>query len=215
MHRKRSASRRKNLVLSMTTTDKTQRFSHRFELKVTSRLLPSWLNRLSSRERGSPAASIVPAEVGRQKWTLLKSPLEPSSILRNVAAGGAVLLWRWQSRMGERCLCELPAAPSKSTEGAGLQFDLVKANHYGGPTFENETEAIMDAGIYRPVDDAVRIAFTELVGLDSYRIRPLGSRCLRTASTVGKPLARDVDPKYVRGASVATKLFDPEKVTTL
>src|SRR5947207_14690300 len=44
-----------------------------------------------------------------------------------------------------------------------LQFDLVKGRHTGWPRFENEKE-IMAAGIYRPVDDAVRIAFTELVG---------------------------------------------------
>jgi len=40
---------------------------------------------------------------------------------------------------------------------------------YGLATLENEKE-IMAAGIYRPVDDAVRIAFTELGRLDSRRL---------------------------------------------
>ena len=43
-----------------------------------------------------------------------------------------------------------------------LQFDEVKGKATGWPRFENEKK-IMTTGIYRPVDDAVRIAFTELV----------------------------------------------------
>src|SRR5256884_6857807 len=45
---------------------------------------------------------------------------------------------------------------------ARLQVDVVKGKKTGWPRFENEKE-IMCAGIYRPVDDALRIAFTALV----------------------------------------------------
>src|SRR5260370_35230015 len=44
---------------------------------------------------------------------------------------------------------------------ARLQFDLVKGKRSGWPRFENEKE-IMAAGIYRPADEAGRIAFPAL-----------------------------------------------------
>src|SRR5207245_11526200 len=80
---------------------------------------------------------------------------------------------------------------------ARLQFDLVKGKHTNWPRFENEKK-IMAAGIYRPVDDAVRIAYTELVAwihadyglseLDAYEL----------LSKVGKiHLTEMVDPNYV------------------
>jgi acetamidase/formamidase len=86
-----------------------------------------------------------------------------------------------------------------------LQFDLVKGKRTGWPRFENERE-IMAAGIYRPVDDAVRIAFTELVSwihadyglseLDAYEL----------LSKVGKiHLTEMVDPNYVVIASIDKK----------
>jgi len=43
-----------------------------------------------------------------------------------------------------------------------LQVDLRKEERIGWPRFENDAE-IMAVGIYRPVDDALPIAFTELV----------------------------------------------------
>jgi len=68
----------------------------------------------------------------------------------------------------------------------------------------------MAAGIYRPVDDALRIAFTELVGwihadyglseLDAYEL----------LSQVGKiHLTEMVDPNYVVVASVEKKYLPP------
>jgi acetamidase/formamidase len=93
---------------------------------------------------------------------------------------------------------------------ARLQFDVVKGKQTRWPRFENERE-IMAAGIYRPVDDAVRIAFTELVAwihadyglseLDAYEL----------LSEVGKiHLTEMVDPNYVVLASVE-KRYLPER----
>jgi amidase len=93
-----------------------------------------------------------------------------------------------------------------------LQFDVVKKRSTGWPRFENEKE-IMTTGIYRPVDDAVRIAFTELVAwihadyglseLDAYEL----------LSKVGKiHLTEMVDPNYVVVASVEKKYL-PKKLT--
>ena len=91
-----------------------------------------------------------------------------------------------------------------------LQFDVVKGKRTGWPRFENEKE-IMTTGIYRPVDDAVRIAFTELVAwihadyglseLDAYEL----------LSKVAKiHLTEMVDPNYVVVASVEKKYL-PKK----
>src|SRR5260370_9499359 len=43
-----------------------------------------------------------------------------------------------------------------------LKIDVIKGKRIEWPRFENENE-IMTTGIYRPVDDAARIAVTELV----------------------------------------------------
>ncbi len=94
---------------------------------------------------------------------------------------------------------------------ARLQFDVVKGKRTGWPRFENEKE-IMAAGIYRPVDDAVRIAFTELVAwihadyglsdLDAYEL----------LSKVGKiHLTEMVDPNYVVVASIEKKYLPAKK----
>jgi hypothetical protein len=45
---------------------------------------------------------------------------------------------------------------------AGHEGSLIKGRRTGWPRVENDT-AIMAVGIYHPVDDALRIAFTELV----------------------------------------------------
>ncbi len=94
---------------------------------------------------------------------------------------------------------------------ARLQIDLIKGKKTGWPRFENDKE-IMAAGIYRPVDDALRIAFTELVAwihadyglseIDAYEL----------LSKVGKiHLTEMVDPNYVVVASVEKKYLPPKK----
>jgi len=94
---------------------------------------------------------------------------------------------------------------------ARFRFELVKGKHTGWPRFENEKE-IMTAGIYRPVDDAVRGAVTELIHwihadyglseLDAYEL----------LSKVGKiHLTEMVDPNYVVIASVEKKYLPPKK----
>jgi acetamidase/formamidase len=94
---------------------------------------------------------------------------------------------------------------------ARLQLDLIKRKAIRWPRFENEHE-IMAAGAYRPLDDALRIGFTELVGwmhadyglsdLDSYEL----------LSKVAKiHLTEMVDPNYVVVASIDKKYLPPKK----
>jgi acetamidase/formamidase len=92
-----------------------------------------------------------------------------------------------------------------------LRVRLIKGKTIEWPRFENEHE-IMAAGIYRPVDDALRIAFTQLVAwihadyglseLDAYEL----------LSQVGKThLTEMVDPNYVVVASIDKKYLPPKK----
>jgi acetamidase/formamidase len=92
-----------------------------------------------------------------------------------------------------------------------LRVRLIQGKAIEWPRFENEHE-IMAAGIYRPVDDALRIAFTQLVSwihadyglseLDAYEL----------LSQVGKThLTEMVDPNYVVVASIDKKYLPPKK----
>jgi amidase len=93
---------------------------------------------------------------------------------------------------------------------ARVQFDVIKGRTIQWPEFENE-DAIMTVGASRPVDDAARIAFTELVhwihrdyglsDLDAYEL----------LSKVAKVHFNEmVDPNYVVVASVEKKYLPPK-----
>ena len=86
-----------------------------------------------------------------------------------------------------------------------LRVDLIKKKKIAWPRFENDA-SIMAVGAYRPLDDALRIAFTELVGwihadyglseLDAYEL----------LSKVAKiHLVEMVDPNYVVVAGIDKK----------
>src|ERR1041385_2554022 len=94
---------------------------------------------------------------------------------------------------------------------ARLQVDVIKGQKIAWPRFENNRE-IMALGAYRPLDDALRIAFTELIGwihnetgmseLDAYQL----------LSQVGKVHVTEmVDPNYVIVASIDKKFLPPRK----
>ena len=94
---------------------------------------------------------------------------------------------------------------------ARVQVDVIKGQKISWPRFENDRE-IMALGAYRPLDDALRIAFTELIGwihgettmseLDAYQL----------LSQVGKVHVTEmVDPNYVIIASVDKKYLPPRK----
>ena len=94
---------------------------------------------------------------------------------------------------------------------ARFQFALVKGKSTGWPRFENEKE-IMAAGVYRPVDDALRIAVTELIhwihadyGLSELDAYELLSKVARVH------LTEMVDPNYVVIASIEKKYLPPKK----
>jgi amidase len=156
---------------------------------------------------GEARSSIVPAEFGGNMdapevsaGNTLYLPVNVSGALLYFGDGHAV--------MGDG---EIAGTAIEVPLRARLQVDVVKRKHTGWPRFENDKE-IMAAGIYRPVDDALRIAFTELVAwihadyglseLDAYEL----------LSQVGKiHLTEMVDPNYVVIASVEKKFLPPRK----
>jgi amidase len=91
-----------------------------------------------------------------------------------------------------------------------LQVDLIKGKRIAWPRFENDS-TIMAVGAYRPLDDAVRIAFTELVSwihadyglsaLDAYEL---------LSKTAKIHLVEMVDPNYVVIAAV-DKRYLPQR----
>jgi amidase len=90
-----------------------------------------------------------------------------------------------------------------------LQVDLIKRKKIGWPRFENES-SLMAVGAYRPLDDALRIAFTELVGWihSDYGLSELDAYEL--LSKVAKiHLVEMVDPNYVVIAGIEKKYLPP------
>jgi acetamidase/formamidase len=150
---------------------------------------------------GEARSSIVPAEFGGNMDAPEVS--QGNTLYLPVNVPGALFYFGdGHAAMGDG---EIAGSAIEVPMKARLQFDLVKGKRTGWPRFENEKE-IMAAGIYRPVDDAVRIAFTELVGwihadyglseLDAYEL----------LSKVAKiHLTEMVDPNYVVVASVEKK----------
>ena len=156
---------------------------------------------------GEARSSIVPAEFGGNMDAPEASVGNTLFLPVNVP-GALFYFGDGHAAMGDG---EIAGSAIEVPMKARLQFGLVKGKHTGWPRFENEKE-IMAAGIYRPVDDAVRIAFTELVGwihaeyglsqLDAYEL----------LSKVGKiHLTEMVDPNYVVVASVEKKYLPAKK----
>ncbi len=156
---------------------------------------------------GEARSSVVPAEFGGNMDAPEVSVGNTLYLPVNVS-GGLLYFGDGHAAMGDG---EIAGTAIEVPMKARLQIDLVKGKHTGWPRFENEKE-IMAAGIYRPVDDAVRIAFTELVRwihadyglseLDAYEL----------LSKVGKiHLTEMVDPNYVVVASVEKKYLPAKK----
>src|SRR6516162_7384849 len=90
---------------------------------------------------------------------------------------------------------------------ARVQVDVIKGKKINWPRFENR-DSIMAVGAYRPLDDALRIAFTELIdwihkdyGLSSFDAYELLSKVAKIH------LDEMVDPNYVVVASIDKKFL--------
>lgn len=156
---------------------------------------------------GEARSSIVPAEFGGNMDAPEVSPGNTLYLPVNVK-GALFYFGDGHAAMGDG---EVAGSAVEVPMRARFKFELVKGKSTSWPRLENEHE-LMATGIYRPVDDAVRIAVTELVDwvhrdyglseLDAYEL----------FSKVGKlHLTEMVDPNYVVVASIDKKYLPVKK----
>jgi amidase len=155
---------------------------------------------------GEARSSIVPAEFGGN----MDSPEASAgnTVYFPVNVKGALLyMGDGHAAMGDG---EIGGTAIEVPLHTRVQVSVIKGQKIEWPRFEN-SEAIMTVGAYRPLDDATRIAFTELVKwihrdyglseMDAYEL----------LSEVAKVhLNEMVDPNFVVVASVEKKYL-PEK----
>jgi amidase len=156
---------------------------------------------------GEARSSIVPAEFGGNMDSPEASVGNTVYFPVNVK-GGLLYIGDGHAAMGDG---EVAGSAIEVPLKARLQLSIIKGRTIEWPQFENE-DAIMTVGAYRPLDDAVRIAFTELVhwihkdyglsDLDAYEL----------LSKVAKiHLNEMVDPNYEVVASIEKKYLPPKK----
>jgi amidase len=92
-----------------------------------------------------------------------------------------------------------------------VQVHVIKGRKINWPRFEND-EYIMTVGAYRPLDDALRIAFTELVGWihNDYGLSEMDAYEL-LSKVAEIRLSEMVDPNYVVVAKIKKQFLPPLK----
>jgi amidase len=157
--------------------------------------------------QGEARSSTVPAEFGGNMDSPEASVGNTVYFPVNVK-GGLFYIGDGHAAMGDG---EIAGTAIEVPLKARVQLSVIKGRTIAWPQFENE-QAIMTVGAYRPLDDALRIAFTELVhwihkdyGLSEFDAYEL-------LSQVGKiHLNEMVDPNYVVVASIEKKYLPPRK----
>jgi amidase len=156
---------------------------------------------------GEARSSVVPAEFGGN----MDSPEASvgNTVYFPVNAPGALLyMGDGHAAMGDG---EVAGTAIEVPLRAKVQVNIIKGQKINWPRFENDS-AIMTVGAYRPLDDCVRIAFTELVAwihqdyglseLDAYELLSEVARI---------HLNEMVDPNYVVVASIEKKYLPAKK----
>jgi amidase len=156
---------------------------------------------------GEARSSVVPAEFGGNMDSPEASVGNTVYFPVNVK-GGLLYLGDGHAAMGDG---EIAGTAIEVPLKARVQLSVIKGRTISWPQFEND-DAIMTVGAYRPLDDALRIAFTELVhwihkdyGLSELDAYELLSKVARIH------LNEMVDPNYVVVASVEKKYLPAKK----
>jgi amidase len=156
---------------------------------------------------GEARSSLVPAEFGGNMDA-------PEATVGNIlylpvnVPGALLYMGDGHAAMGDG---EIAGSAIEVPLTGRVQVSVIRGKKINWPRFENDV-AIMAVGAYRPLDDALRIAFTELVewihkdyglsALDAYEL----------LSKVAKiHLDEMVDPNYVVVASIDKKFLPPKK----
>ncbi len=156
---------------------------------------------------GEARSSIVPAEFGGNMDAPEASAGNTLYLAVNVP-GALLYLGDGHAAMGDG---EVAGTAIEVSLLARVQVSLVKGKKINWPRFEND-QAIMAVGAYRPLDDALRIAFTELVNWihQDYGLSSLDAYEL--LSKVAKiHLDEMVDPNYVVVASIGKRFLPAKK----
>ncbi|HEX9223551.1 MAG TPA: acetamidase/formamidase family protein [Candidatus Acidoferrales bacterium] len=150
---------------------------------------------------GEARSSIVPAEFGGNMDAPEVSAGNTLYLPVNVS-GALLYMGDGHAAMGDG---EVAGTAIEVPLHVRVQVDVLKGKKLNWPRFENGEE-IMAVGIYRPVDDALRISFSELVawmhsdyGLSDLDAYELLSKVARIH------LTEMVDPNYVVIASIQKK----------
>lgn len=156
---------------------------------------------------GEARSSIVPAEYGGNMDSPEASVGNTIYFPVNVA-GGLLYLGDGHAAMGDG---EVDGTAIEVPLRARIQVNVIKGQKISWPRFEND-DAIMTVGAYRPLDDVLRIAFTELVAwihkdyglseMDSYELLSKVARI---------HLNEMVDPNYVMVVSIEKKYLPTKK----
>ncbi len=156
---------------------------------------------------GETRSSIVPAEFGGN----MDAPEASvgNTLYLPVNVPGALLSFGdGHAAMGDG---EVDGTAIEISMKIQIQVDLVKGKKIDWPRFENDNY-IMAVGIYRPLDDALRIAFTGLIQWmhDSYGLSEMDAYEL-LSKVAEIHLDEMVDPNYVVVAKVNKKFLPPAR----
>ncbi|HTM88376.1 MAG TPA: acetamidase/formamidase family protein [Terriglobales bacterium] len=156
---------------------------------------------------GEARSSIVPAENGGNMDAPEASVGNTLYLPVNVA-GAMLYMGDGHAAMGDG---EVDGTAIEAPLRARLHVEVIKGRKIDWPRFEND-DSIMAVGITRPLDDALRVAFTQLIAwihqdyglseLDAYEL-------LSKVATIH--LDEMVDPNYVIVASIHKKYLPPRK----
>src|ERR1700726_122066 len=156
---------------------------------------------------GEARSSIVPAEFGGNMDAPEASAGNTLYLPVNVS-GALFYFGDGHAAMGDG---EVAGTAIEVALLARVQVSVIKGKKISWPRFEND-DSIMAVGAYRPLDDALRIAFTELVdwihkdyGLSSLDAYELLSKVAKIH------LDEMVDPNYVVVASIDKKFLPARK----
>src|SRR5213080_2316860 len=141
---------------------------------------------------GEARSSIVPAEFGGNMDSPEASAGNMVYFPVNVK-GGLLFVGDGHAAMGDG---EIGGTAIEVPLRVRLQVSVIKGQKIAWPRFEND-EHIMTVGAYRPLDDALRIAYTELIGWMSHDYSISQMDAYELLSKVGEVhLNEMVDPNY-------------------
>jgi amidase len=156
---------------------------------------------------GEARSSIVPAEFGGNMDAPEATAGNTLYLPVNVA-GALLYLGDGHAAMGDG---EVDGTAIEISMKVKLRVEVIKHKQIKWPRFEN-SDYIMAVGIYRPVDDSLRIAFTQLVQWmhDDYGFSDMDAYELLSKVAVIH-LDQMVDPNYTVVAKINKKYLPPPK----